>query len=79
MLLDVADTYRLCICLELDSVQCKIIHEKSHGTWRNLITDIANAWYRASDWREWKEVVSALRCMGKLHEAHDLARRKEVD
>ena len=79
VLLDIPDTYRLCICLELDSLQCKIIHEKSHGPWRNLINEIANAWYEASNERTWKEVVSALRCMGKIDEAHDLAKRKEVN
>ena len=76
-----AETYTLCLCLEMSPRDCKTIHKKRPnlpGVAWTLITDIATAWYEESDEHGWSEIVSALKCMGKLTEAHTLARRKEV-
>ena len=61
---------------------CKNIHEKrpnQPGVAWILIADIATAWYEESNEHGWNEVVSALKCMGKVTEVYALARRKGVN
>ena len=75
-----AETNILCLCLAMSFDDCNTIHEKRSnqpGVAWTLITDIATAWYEKSDEHGWNKVVSALKCMGKVTEAHNLAKRKE--
>ena len=78
MLPEIAETMRLCHCLKVNHGRCNILEKENVSLWQQKAA-IANAWFEQTDQPKWEEVVQALKCMKKIKQASDLAKRVGID